>query len=339
MEIFKVLNGFDGHAVHFVYDRASHLRAIIAIDTVVDGRAVGGVRLSDYPDEESALLDACNLARTMSFKAILSGLPCGGAKTVIYRHPQMKRAPAFRALGDAIEELKGLYHAGSDMGTTTTDLLQMAERTTHVSHALDFGKHTAIGVAHAIRAAVKHQLGQDSVAELRIAIQGLGDVGMELARVLSAEGAHLVVTDMVKARALKARREFDAEVVHPDDILTEPCDVLAPCALGGVITADNVPLLGASIICGSANNMLTDAGVAMLLRDEGKLWIPDFIASAGALIVGVTEIAHGAKRARGALVERIFDTTLEILEIADRRRLNPLQAAETRAAQLLKERE
>jgi len=335
MEVFKLLNAYDSHALHYVYDRASHLRAIVAIDTVVAGRAVGGIRLRDYDSEEDAVDEACRLARAMSFKAALADLPCGGAKTVIYAHPHMQRAAAYRALGEAIDKLRGLYHSGADVGTTSADLEQVAMTTSHVSDQLDFGKHTAAGVLASIQATVKHVEKRDSIEGMKVVVQGLGEVGMELAMLLDRAGAKLVVSDPVADRCEQAKRLFKADIVDPQHALMEPCDVLAPCALGRILTSRDVPTYGARMIVGSANDLLEGAAVAHELKLAGITYIPDFLSSAGALIVGVTELAEGRTPSEEELMSRIAKTTAEVLGAAQALGITPLQAAESLAAERL----
>ena len=156
-------------------------------------------------------------------------------------------------------------------------------------HALEFGKHTARGVHAAISAAVKFRLGLDSLKEVRVAIQGLGSVGMELATMLYRSGARLVVSDTAKAKCTQAKKRFKADVVAPDKILFEPCDVLAPCALGNQISTDNAKKLACSVVAGSANNVLRNPAAAQALHAAEITHVPDFISSGGALIIGANE--------------------------------------------------
>lgn len=336
MELFKLLNGYNCHAAHFIYDRESHLRAVIAIDSVVDGRAVGGIRCMEYPSEQEAIEDVLRLARGMSFKAALARLPCGGAKAVIFAHPNMNRALAFRALGRAVDELGGLFHTGSDVGTTRSDLDDIASQTRHVSNKLEFGRHTAAGVVEAIRASLKHVYKSDEMRGLRFVVQGMGEVGFAVARLLKDFGAELTVTDTLPSRMQEAVATLGAEGVDPAAALYEPCDVLVPCALGRLISPDIVPSLGCRIIAGSANNILTEAPVANELKSAGILYVPDFVASAGALIMGVTEIVGGRRAVHPRLVERIYDTTLEVIAESERLGSSTLHAAETIAAERLR---
>jgi len=336
MEVFKLLNGYNSHALHFVYDRESHLRALIAIDSVVDGRAVGGIRCMDYASEQDAIEDVLRLARGMSFKAALADLPCGGAKAVVYRHPKMNRHAAFVALGKAVENLGGLFHTGSDLGTTRDDLNIVASQTKHVSNLLDFGKHTAAGVIEAIRAAIKHTYKSDDLHGLRVVLQGLGEVGMPLAQLLHERGAVLAVCDTNPERVREACAKFGAEALDPAAALYEPCDILVPCAAGQQISTSVVPSLGCKIIAGSANNLLTEAPVAIELHNAGILYVPDFVASAGALIVGVTEVVEGPSLAAPRLVGRIHDTTRLVIEESVRLGTSTLHAAETLAAERMR---
>lgn len=284
---------FDAHeSVHFVHDAASGLKAVIAIHSTHRGPAGGGCRLRAYADSTDALGDALRLSRAMSLKSALAGLPAGGGKTVILAPPGGKTPEMFQALGTAVDRLGGRYVAAGDVGVTPDDLLHVAVRTRHVvgvpSRAGEVGGNsgppTARGVLAALLASLPIAFGRDSVAGLTVAIQGVGAVGGGLARLLAPLGARLLLADANpdKARALAA--ELGAETVDADAIVQAPCDILSPCALGGILSATTIPGIRARLIVGGANNQLNEPADDDRLMAAGILWAPDYAASAGGII-------------------------------------------------------
>ncbi len=293
MSVFT-LPAFDGHeAVHFVSDEATGLRAIIAIHSTALGPAAGGCRVWAYENEELALTDALRLSRGMSFKNAIADLPLGGGKAVIIRDPaQRPSEAAFEAFGRAVNQLGGCYITAEDVGVTVHDMECVARSTRHVSglHAAggkaggDPSPKTARGVFHGIRAAVRAQLHRDELAGLTVAVQGLGNVGYQLCRELKAAGAKLVVADINAAAVERARDELGAQALPIDQILFAPADVLAPCALGGVLNAETIPRLHARVVAGAANNQLLTSDDGERLRQHGILYAPDYVINAGGII-------------------------------------------------------
>ncbi len=348
METFQILNDYPGQTLHTLYDKKSGLRAFIAFDGIEAGRSVGGIRCLPYDSEEAALREACKLAQAMALKAKLAGLACGGAKTVMIKHPKLKRKQALRALGRAIDALGGLYHSGSDVGIDEHDLGIIAEETVHVSHKLDFGGYTAHGVFAALRSALSFRYGSDDLKEIRVGVQGLGKVGMRLVSLLAEAGAKLIVADHVEKRCKIAARDFGAQIVSAQDIIKQECDVLAPCALGGVIQQAGVPHLKCQVLVGSANNLLAEGEeTARALKRHKIIYVPDYISSAGALIAGVTMLdqpknqkekrtskksALLRKRIEEQITDRIYSTTLNVLQYAQDKRVSTLRAAQCFAA-------
>ena len=249
MDVFSS-PAFDDHEqVIFFYDRASGLKAIVALHDTTLGPAVGGCRMWPYASEAEALTDVLRLSRGMTFKAAMAELPYGGGKTVIIGDSRKDKSEAlFRALGRAIDSLGGRYYTGEDVGTSPTDMDWAGEETAYVLGCNEGGSGdpspvTARGVWLGIRAAVRHKLGQHDLAGVRVAIQGLGHVGYNLARLLAQDGARLSVADLDGARVERAADEFAAKPLDVDAILFAECDVLAPCALGGVINDPTIPKL------------------------------------------------------------------------------------------------
>jgi leucine dehydrogenase len=300
-----------------VSDAASGLNALVAIHSTRRGPAFGGIRTLSYKTHSSAVNDAVRLAQAMSYKAAVADLPAGGGKIVVIKTDNMDREKAFRALGRAIENFGGHYFTGLDVGTTREDLVQISKETRYVAKDLDFGKATARGVMAAIKAALLHRFKDDKLQGRSAAVQGLGAVGSELVTMLHAEGAEVFVADADQKLAAEVGEKMGCEVVNASRILTAEVDVLCPCALGSVFTAQNADGLQCGVIAGSANNQLATPAAGEALRAAGITFVPDYVANAGALIKGVTEYVQG-KEVGFDVVDKIRDTTALVLQRADK---------------------
>ena len=328
--------GFDDHEqVVFGSDPASGLRAIIAIHNTNRGPALGGCRMWPYPSEEDALHDVLRLSRGMTYKSAMAGLPLGGGKAVIMGNPRTHKTDALlSAMGRFVDGLGGRYVIAEDSGTDVEDIKRMGRETGHVAGVLDKptadggirsgdpSPATAHGVFVGLKAAVWYRLGRVDLEGLRVAVQGVGNVGLRLARRLREAGARLWVSDIHADAATRAEEELDAQVVREDDIFALDVDVFAPCALGGVINDRTLGRLQAKVVAGAANNQLTEPRHGRLLSERGILYAPDYVINAG----GIVDIAHEREGAfdRDRLVrslDGIRDTLLEIFERADADRL------------------
>ncbi len=308
---------FDDHErVVFVNDQASGLRALIALHHTAAGPASGGVRFWHYRSEDEALLDVLRLSKGMSFKSVMAGLPLGGGKAVILADENRAKTEAMLlAFGRAVDQLNGSYIAAEDVGITTEDVAIMRQVTPHVA-GLNDGQHasgdpspmTARGVFLGVEAAVNHRLRQE-LQGLRVGILGLGAVGMKLATMLHEAGARLIIADIDQAKARQAQAQFDAKVVTAEALMTEPLDVLAPCALGGILTFDAVSRLRAKVVAGAANNQLASDEAGRALYERGILYAPDYVINAGGIINVAGEIAADYDRGKAmAALERIPST-------------------------------
>ncbi|HEU0076431.1 MAG TPA: Glu/Leu/Phe/Val dehydrogenase dimerization domain-containing protein, partial [Longimicrobiaceae bacterium] len=290
-------------------------RSIIAVHSTALGPAVGGTRLWRYDSRGEALTDALRLARGMTYKNALAGLPAGGGKAVILApEPIADRAALFRAHGRFVAAFGGTFSTGEDVGTGPDDMAWIAEATPHVgglAHGLgDPSPHTARGVFRAMQAAVLHARGSAELAGLTVAVQGCGNVGWNLARLLRDAGAGLVVADVDRERALRLAADFGAGVVEADAIYDEPALVFAPCALGGVLNDGTIPRLAARIVCGGANNQLLEPRHGDMLAERGILYAPDYVANGGGVIAGMGDMRGEAPAVTAARVEAIHDTML-----------------------------
>lgn len=329
MEFFAPVAEHDHEQVIAFQNRATGLRGFLAIHDTTRGPAFGGVRIKSYPSDDSALRDALNLSRAMTYKASLAELPCGGGKTVIQLREGMKRDEAFEAFGAMVESLNGRYFCARDVGIQDSDLAAIARGTKYVAQEPsaelgDVSENTAIGVMHGLRACLELA---GVKGKIRVAIQGAGSVGYLLARLLHKQGAELIVADVDAARTAAAAKEFGARVVATHEIVAADCDVLAPCALGGALSPETAPKVRAKIVCGSANNMLTSLDVGDTLAKRGIVYAPDYLVNAGGLIRGA-EFFLMKRKDSGESLARIYGRTLHVLETAAARKVSPARVAD-----------
>ena len=285
---------FDQHeSVHHFHDPESGLRAIIAIHSTDLGPAAGGCRRWHYQSDADALTDALRLSRGMTFKNAVAGLPFGGGKAVILAQPGSAKTPAqFNAFGRAVASLSGRYITAEDVGVSVQDMKVVRRVTPYVSGLPQRGRTaggdpspwTALGVFLGIRAAVQFRSGQDSLKGVRVAVQGVGHVGLHLCRLLHDAGAELIVADVNANNLERVRAELPVSVLGPEDILFSNVDVLAPCALGNVLNAETIPQLRAGIVAGAANNQLGGAADGTPLVERDVLYAPDYVINAGGII-------------------------------------------------------
>lgn len=316
------------------------LVGFVAIHSTKRGPALGGTRYWEYPSEKDALDDALRLSRTMSYKAALANLDCGGGKAVLMANPEADRAAIFKKFAEFVNSLKGRFLTGRDAGTTLDDVEIMREITPHVVNESpeqcgDLNEATALGVFHGMRACLAHAFPEETFLNRRVAIQGAGGVGLSLAKMLRWAGARLVVSDLSPERMLHAARQASASVIEPGGLLEVNCDILAPCALGRVINPDTLPRLKCAIVCGSANNTLASDEMGEGLLNRRIVYAPDYVVNAGALIQGANYYLHKKQDNRAEIIA-IYDTLLELLALAHERHEATNVLADRLAASRLK---
>nr|WP_232485829.1 MULTISPECIES: Glu/Leu/Phe/Val dehydrogenase dimerization domain-containing protein [unclassified Streptomyces] len=338
-----------GHEqVVFCQDRASGLKAVIALHSTALGPALGGTRFYDYATDEEAALDALNLSRGMSYKNALAGLDHGGGKAVIIGDPEaIKSEELLLAYGRFVASLGGRYVTACDVGTYVADMDVVARenrwttgRSPENGGAGDSSVLTAFGVFQGMRAAARSQWGEPTLRGRRVGIAGVGKVGHHLVEHLIEDGAEVVITD-VRADAvdrIRARHPQISAVSDADVLIRTPLDVYAPCALGGALNDETVPALTATIVCGAANNQLAHPGVEKDLADRGILYAPDYVVNAGGVIQVADEL-HGFDFDRAkAKATKIFDTTAAIFDRARTDGIPPAAAADRLAEQRIADR-
>ncbi|MCH2101804.1 MAG: hypothetical protein MK209_07765 [Planctomycetes bacterium] len=337
MELLQTMAQAGHEQLIAVQDAESGLRAWVALHHTKRGPAYGGIRVWSYRNEGEAALDALRLAQAMTFKCVLAGIRGGGGKTVVLADCLRDRREAVRKLGQSIEALGGIYRAGPDAGFDEHDQRHLAETTQWVAHFHDgvlrpAEEATAEGAEWAIRAALEH-VGIDGFHGVRIAVQGLGAVGLNLSRRLLAQGAEVLGSDL-KVAACAHARELGVRLVDPTEVLRAEVDVFVPCAMGGVLHELSIPRLGARIVAPVANNALASEGLADVMHERGVLYLPDFVINAGALIEGAGYEATGRTEWAGEICA-IGDTVAGLLNDATQRGSTPMRAAAARARAIL----
>ncbi|NKF21518.1 Glu/Leu/Phe/Val dehydrogenase [Solimonas marina] len=323
---------FDQHeTVSYFHDAETGLHAIIAVHNTHLGKGLGGCRMWPYASEADALTDVLRLSRGMTYKAALAGLPQGGGKSVIIGDPRQDKTPALmRAMGRAVERMNGAYVVAEDSGTSVADIRIMAEETRHVGGLADAksvaagrtgdpSPATARGTFIGLQAAVRHQLGRDELKGLKVAIQGVGNVGYRLAKHLHEAGAQLWVTDLYAPAVERCVGELGATAVAMDEIHALDVDVFAPCALGAILNDVTIPQIKARVVAGAANNQLAVPVVhGAALSERGILYAPDYCINAG----GIIDIYYEGPAYHAPIVEahlqRIGETLTQIFERAAR---------------------
>ncbi len=293
---------FDDHeSLHFFTDAVSGLQAIIAIHSTVLGPAAGGVRRWTYASKADALTDVLRLSRGMTYKNAVADIPFGGGKAVILASDLApKSAQLMVAFGRAVQSLGGRYITAEDVGMSVADMHHVREQTEYVTGLPQSGDNaggdpapwTAVGVFLGIEAAVKARLGKDSVAGLTIAVQGVGHVGAKLCRLLHEAGAKLLVADVSRDCLAQVSADLPVDIVAPNEILYAAADVLAPCALGNILTSATIPKIKAQVIAGAANNQLATEADGARLTERDILYAPDYVVNAGG-IINVSHEFHG----------------------------------------------
>jgi leucine dehydrogenase len=326
----ELLAAWDGESVSIHRDRETGTWMFICVHSTALGPAAGGTRMKHYPRPEDALADGMRLSEAMSLKLASVDFPHGGGKAVIAlpttEIPQGEsRRRLLHEYGRFINSLGGLYSCAPDMNTSADDMDVVAEVTPYVfckteaaGGSGDTAPDTAAGVLHGIRAACRYAFGSDDLSKRTILVQGAGGVGGRLIELLMEADANVIATDIDSGR-LGSLRARGVQVIPPEAALTTQCDVLAPCATGGIINARSIPGLRCRVIAGGANNQLETPADADLLRKRGIAYAPDFVINSGGVLHGGgLEEQHWTRAVLDAKLAAIGDVVYEILQRADR---------------------
>ncbi len=321
-EIFEQITERDHEQVVFCSDKASGLRAIIAIHNTTLGPALGGARMWTYANDFDALNDVLRLSRGMTYKAAAAGLNLGGGKAVIIGDPRtQKTEQLFRTFGRFIEGLGGRYISAEDVGTSVNDMVHIFHETKYVTGipfelggSGDPSPVTAYGAFCGIKACANVRFGNDSLEGKRVVIQGAGHVASGLAKYLTEAGAKVFITDIYAEKAQQVAKDTGATVFAPEEVFDMDCDIFAPAALGGVINDQTIGKLKCEIIAGPANNQLGDEEKhSKALVDRDILYAPDYVINAGGLINVASELEGYSQPRALKQAENIYNTLKKIL--------------------------
>lgn len=335
MNLFETVAELGHEQVTLFHHRDTGLRCLIAIHNTVLGPALGGLRMWPYAHEEDAVRDVLRHSADMTYKAAIAGLNLGGAKAVLIGNPETDKSEALlRALGRFIDSLGGRYITAEDVGTTGEDMELIRQETPYVVGASqenggsgDPSRFTALGALHGIRACLEFKDGHADLHRVSFAVQGAGQVGYHLVKLLREAGAKVFVTDINDERVEQVVDECGAEAVSMAQIYDVDADVFSPCALSAVINEDTLPRLRCRIVAGGANSQLESEELGTELEGRGILYAPDYAINAGGLINSAAELEGYNEERATRRVARIHDVIARILELAKRSNIPTWQAA------------
>jgi leucine dehydrogenase len=332
VKLFETVNEMGHEQVLFCHGKDPDIKAIIAIHDTSIGPAMGATRLLPYVNEEVALRDALRLSRGMTYKAACANIPVGGGKAVIIAKPEHKTEDLLRAYGRFVESLQGRFITGQDMNLTPQDVRVINKETKHVVGVEEKSGGpapvTAWGVIQGIRAAVQFRLQAGQLKGLKVAVQGLGNVGQNVCKYLYEHGAKLYVTDVNSEKVEQVKHLFGAKVVEPDEIYSLDVDVFSPCAFGGVLNNGTIPNIRAAIIAGAANNQLDNEIIhSMMLAEKQILYCPDYVINSGGLINVYNEMIGYDEKKVFQQINGIYDTLLAIFTLAQHKKITTNDAA------------
>lgn len=329
--------------LHVINDVETGVTGIIALHSTVLGPAAGGCRFWQYETQADLITDAVRLAQGMSYKNALAGLPFGGGKAVLQRPKgDYDRQAVFRVFGKAVTALKGAYVTAEDVGTTIADMQEVRKHTSYVAGLEaqpgmaggDPSPWTALGVFLSMQAVALEMLKLE-LNHATVAVQGVGNVGSELCRLLKRAGAKLLIADVNETRAATLAEELSAKTVGIEEILSVDADIVAPCALGGILNVNTIPQLSTRMICGGANNQLATKADGLALMNRDILYAPDYVVNAGGIInVSAEYLGETSAQVRDR-VNHIAPRLLDILARAREQQMPADMMADTLAQQMI----
>lgn len=341
MNTFELMDELEHEQVIFCRNKDVGLRAIIGIHDTTLGPALGGTRMWPYETEEEAVQDVLRLSRAMTYKAAAAGLNLGGGKAVIIGDPKKDKSEAlFRAFGRFVESLRGRFITAEDVGIDVNDVEFMHMETRYVvglSQTLGGGGDpspvTAFGVVQGMKACVKEKFDRDDLRGFRVAIQGLGNVGFNLAAQLVKEGAVVFGTDIDTEKVRRARDELQIKDVTIDEIYDVDAEIFSPCALGAVINDKTIPRLKCKIVAGGANNQLEEDRHGDELGRRGILYAPDYVINAGGLMNVYVELEGYSQDRAMRMTRGIYYNLRKVFEIARKENVPTYVAADRMVAE------
>ncbi|MCP4220703.1 MAG: Glu/Leu/Phe/Val dehydrogenase [bacterium] len=334
MEIFDLMKNNNQEQIAFYTDKSVKLRAILAIHNTALGPAMGGIRILKYESGQAAMNEVTMLSQAMTRKAAAAGLNVGGGQIVVVQQEGMeKKEPMFRAIGRFVDSFKGRFIAGPDVGVTENSMEYVGMETRYLTGlpscyggSGDPSRMGAYGALKGIQAAAKYKWNSDDLTGKKIILQGYGRIGSRIAELLKNEKAEVLVAD-IDAAKVKSAEKNGYKTIPAADIFNEPCDILAPCAVGSVVTPETAEEFQCGIIAGPANHQWQNPDDGLLLKKRDILYVPDFIINCGALIDIAEEYTGYKDKKVLRKVEHIYDRVLEIFNSAEEQSIGNNSAA------------
>jgi len=343
--LFNLMERVDAENLYFCQEKTSGLKAVIAIHNTTLGPAAGGIRMWTYASEREAVQDAVRLARAMTYKWAAAGVNLGGGKCVVIGNSKRDKSERLlRNLGHFIQRLHGLFLAGADVGTTIHDMDVLAQASSYIVPASeatggsgDSAPATALGVVQGMRACLNAVYASPELRGHSVAVQGVGAVGASVVELLVQAGASVTIADVDQTRVEQLRTTYGVHIASPEEIAFLPVDVYCPCALGAVLNDSTIPRLQCSVVCGSANNQLSEEHDNDLLTQRNILYAPDYIVNAGGALWSVDSLQTGGFRRDRAKVsvERIYETTARLIDLSKEQGISTAHAADVLAEQYI----
>lgn len=341
-KIFDYMTKYDYEKVLLFQNQDVGLRAVLAIHSTILGPAAGGTRMWTYASDLDAMEDAMRLARGMTYKYAAAGVNLGGGKVVIIGDPKTQKSEMlFRALGRFINNLRGEYLTGEDVGTTLQDMDYIRMETPYVitlsqeaGGAGPIGGATAFGVLQAMRACAQETWGSTDLQGRKIVVQGLGAVGYPMVELLVKERADVKIADIDATKLAQVQKDFGITAIDARDVFSADADIYCPCALGGIVNDETLPQFRVKVICGSANNQLRAEQQGDELTRRGILYAPDYIANAGGTVFDTDRLWGGVNAQRGMnKVAKIYERMKQVIELAKTQNIPTYLAADRLAEQ------
>ena len=322
--------------LHMVVDKASGLKGVVAIYCTKLGPALGGCRFLPYASSDLAAIDAMRLAKSMAFKSAIAGLPLGGGKAVLIEPTNSKdikfdRVKALEAFGRFLNTLNGRYITAVDSGTSVADMDHIAKETKFVTSTSKFNYSisdpsvaTARGVLKGILAAVKFKFAKNDLQDIHVVVQGVGNVGYYLVKLLHSMKAAISICDININLINRCVSEFSNinVISDPDKIYQVNADVFSPCALGGILNDKNIDQLKVKIVAGAANNQLATETHAEYLHQKDILYAPDFVINSGGVIYVAGPVLKQTEAENLQKVDNIYNTLLNVFERHIKQKIN-----------------
>ncbi len=346
----SLIKAWEGETVIVQVDKPTGAWIFIAVYSTRLGPAAGGTRMKAYPDVRQALLDSMRLAKGMAYKYAVAGMPWGGGKAVIalpHGFADHSRPGLLNRYGKLIHQLGGLFSTGPDVGTCSEDMDRIAE--TGAPHVFactplgggsgSSGPYTALGVYTGIRTACEHLFGEGSLSGRTVLVQGTGSVGGPLIERLLEAGAEVAFSEIDEAEILRYRDELGLKFVKTENVFETPCDILAPCALGGLFNEASIPSLKCRVVAGGANNQLVTPEDADRLRTRGILYAPDYVINVGGAmaVLGMETLGWGRDRAEREVAGSVSKALHQVFDLAESEAISTESAASRIAEKRLKD--